>query len=68
MDRHLPLATARPVSGGDMSPQEHALQLSAVRASLLTDSSRFTHHDVSAARTAETNPVAATRATLSEAG
>ena len=42
-----------------MTPQEHAAQLSAVRASLLADSGRSTHHDVYAHRAAEHAPAAA---------
>jgi hypothetical protein len=41
-----------------MTPQEHAAQLSAVRASLLADSGRSTHHDVYALRAAEPVSVA----------
>jgi hypothetical protein len=41
-----------------MTPQEHAAQLWAVRASLLADSARLTHHDVYALRTAAPPPVA----------
>jgi hypothetical protein len=41
-----------------MTPQEHAAQLSAVRASLLADCGRSMHHDVYALRAAEPVSVA----------
>jgi hypothetical protein len=52
MDHHL--TTSRPAGRGGMTSQEHAAQRSAVRASLLTDSARFTHHDVYPLRDAGT--------------
>jgi len=59
MDRHLHLTTSRSAGGGGMTSLEHAAQLSAVRASLLTDSARFTNHDVYPLRAAETVAVTA---------